>query len=58
MLLTELNEILDNFRLGIPLQRSDELRNLADEIANQVRHKMNIDEWAKRLAGDVSVLTD
>jgi hypothetical protein len=56
----ELGSLLEPMRTGRPIQRSDALKELARKAAAQRSRLMDetLEEWAERLAEDISGITD
>lgn len=56
----ELESLLEPMRTGRPIQRSDALRELARKVAAQRSRLVDetLEEWAERLAEDISGITD
>jgi hypothetical protein len=56
----EIRALLNDFRAGKPLDRPQELRELAAKIADQSRQpdEQSIESWAEELAEKLSKLTD
>ena len=54
----EMEHLIASIRAGKPLQVSERTRELATQVAEMKKDTRSVEEWAKRLAGDVSDATD
>jgi hypothetical protein len=54
----ELSQLLSNMRSGIPFKCSPEMEALAEKAVQRCGLPEDIEEWASKLAKDLSKFTD